>query len=79
MPITNSRANISFSYLFSSITGTVTPMPRHLDEKQARLMKEGRCFNCKEKGYTAYNYSKKEKIAAISEGISKDSNNQGKE
>ncbi len=42
-------------------------------------MKKGRCFNCKEKNYTAYNYLKKKKIAVISEGINKNSNNQKKE
>ena len=79
VPVTNSRANPSFSRLSSSITGTVTPTPRHSEEERARLMKEGRCFSCKKRGHTAYDYPKKGKIAAISEGVSEDSNSQGKE
>ena len=42
-------------------------------------MKKGRCFSCKEKDHTAYNCSKKGKLAAISKGVSKDSNSQEKE
>ena len=37
-------------------------------------MKNGRYFSCKKKGHNAYNCPKKRKIAAISEGISEDSN-----
>ncbi len=42
-------------------------------------MKEGRCFNYKERGHTAYNYPRKGKIAAILESISEDNDSQGKE
>ena len=42
-------------------------------------MKEGKCFSYKERDHTAYDYSKKEKIAVILEGISEDSNSQRKE
>ena len=79
VPVTNSCVNTSFSRLSSSITGTVTPTPRRSEEERARLMKEGRCFSCKKRGHTAYDYPKKGKIAAISEGVSEDSNSQGKE
>ena len=79
VPVTNNRANPSFSCLSSSITETVTPTPRHSNEEQARLMKESRCFSCKKRCYTAYDYPKKGKIATISKGVSKDSNSQGKE
>ena len=41
-------------------------------------MKKNRCFSYKKKDYTAYNCLKKGKIAAISKGISEDSNSQGK-
>ncbi len=54
-------------------------MSRHLEEKRTRLIKKGKCFSCKEKGHTAYVCLKKEKIAAISEGISEDNISQGKE
>lgn len=37
-------------------------------------MKEGRYFSYTKKGYITYDYSKKEKIVAISENISKDNN-----
>ena len=53
-------------------------MPQHLEEEQIRLVKDGRCFSYKERDYTAYNYPKKEKIIAIFEDVSEDSNNQGK-
>ena len=79
VPVINSRANIFFSRLSSSITGTVTPTPRHLEEERARLMKENRCFSYKKRGHTAYDCPRKEKIIAISEGVSEDSNSQGKE
>ncbi len=58
--------------------GTMTPTPHHSDEERARLMKEGRCFSCKERGHTAYDCPRKVKIAAILEGVSEDSNSQGK-
>lgn len=55
-------------------------MSQYSEEEQVRLTKKGRCFSYREKGYIhAYNYSKKEKIAAISEGISENSNSQGKD
>ena len=53
-------------------------MPQHLDEKQACLMKEGRCFSCKERGHTTYDCPRKGKIAAILKSISKDSDSQEK-
>ena len=78
-PVTNTRANSSFSRLSNSIMGTMTPMPQHSNEKRARLMKEGKYFSCKERGHTTYDCLKKGKIAAISEGVSEDSDSQGKE
>ena len=78
MPISNSHANTFFFRFSSSITEIVTPTLRHLEKEQARLMKEGRCFNCQKRGHTAYDCPKKEKIAAISEGVSEDSNSQEK-
>lgn len=42
-------------------------------------MKKSKYFSCKERDYTAYNCPRKEKIAAILEGISKDSKIQEKE
>ncbi len=78
-PVTNTRANTLFSCLSSSITGTMTPTRQHSDEERARLMKEGRCFSCKEKDHTTYDYPRKGKIAAISESISEDSDSQRKE
>ncbi len=41
-------------------------------------MKEGRCFNYKEKDHTPYDCPKNGKIEAISEDVSKYSDNQGK-
>lgn len=41
-------------------------------------MKESRCFSYKDKSYIAYNYFRKGKFATILEGVSKDSNSQGK-
>ncbi len=77
--VTNTRTNTLFLCFSSSIMGTMILMPQYWDKKQAHLMKEGRCFSCKEKGYTTYNYLKKGKITAISEGVSKDSDSQKKE
>ena len=59
--------------------GTMTPTPQNLDEERVRLMKEGRCFSCKERGHTAYDCPSKGKIAAILKGVSEDSDSQGKE
>ncbi len=78
-PVTNTRADTSFSRLSSSIMGIMTPTPQHSDEEQARLIKEDRYFSYKERGHIAYDYPRKGKIAAISESISKDSDSQGKE
>ena len=63
--VTNTRTNTPFSRLSSSILGTMTSTPQHLDKERARLMKEGRFFSCKEKGHTVYDCLRKEKIAAI--------------
>ena len=52
--------------------------PRRSKEKQARLIKGGKCFNFKKRGYITYDCPKKRKIAAISEGVVKDRNSQEK-
>ena len=54
-------------------------MPQYLKEERIQLIKERRCFSYKKRGYIAYNCPKKGKIAAISKGVSKGSNNQEKE
>ena len=77
--VTNTHANIPFSRLSSFTMRTMTPTPQHLDEERARLMKEGRCFSCKERGHTAYDCPRKGKIAAISEGLIEDNSSQGKD
>ncbi len=58
--------------------GIITLTPQHSDEERVRLMKEGRYFNCKERGHTAYDCPKKGKIAAISEDVSKDNDSKRK-
>ena len=55
MLVTNSSNNIFFAYLSNSIIGIVTSRPWHLKKKQTNLIKEGRYFNYKKKGHTAYN------------------------
>lgn len=78
VPATNIRAHTHFSCLFSSISGTITSTPQHSKEERARLMKERRCISCEGRGHTAYDCPKKGKIAAISEGVSENSDSQGK-
>ena len=79
LPAINTCANTPLSRLSSPISGTISPTPRHLEEKRAQLMKEGRCFSYKEKGHIAYECFRKGIIAAISEGDSEGSDSQGKE
>lgn len=76
--VTNTCTNTSFLRLLSSIMKTMISMLQHLDEKQACLIKERNCFNCKEREHRAYEYSKKEKIAAILKGFIKNNNCQEK-
>lgn len=57
---------------------TLTPIPQHSEEEQARLMQKRRCFSYKKKGYTVYDYLKKGKITAILENVSEENNSQGK-
>ncbi len=78
-PVTNTHTNISFLRLSISITGIMKSTPQHSDEERASLMKEGRCFSYKKRVHTTYDCPRKEKIAAISESISKDSDNLRKE
>ena len=56
----------------------MTPTLQHLNEKWTYLIKEKRCFSCKERGYTVYDYLKKRKIATISEGLIEDNSSQEK-
>lgn len=76
--LTNNHDNTFFLHFSNSITESLISIPQYLEEKQAYLIKKGRCFNYKERRYTTYDYLKKEKIATILEAINKDSNNQGK-
>ena len=68
-----------FSRLFNSILGTISPMPQYLEKEQIWLMKEKRCFCCKERNHKAYDCPRKGKIAAILEGLSEGSDSQRKE
>ena len=70
----SSCANTFFPRFFNSITEIVTLTLQHLEEKQTYRIKENRCFNCRKKNYTAYDCLKKDKIAVISENVSKNSN-----
>lgn len=49
------------------------------EEKQKWLIKEEKYFKCKKRDNIPYDYSKKEKIAAISQTINKSSDSQKKE
>lgn len=61
-----SNNNNSFSCLSNSLQGTITPTPQNSDAEVSRLMKEGRCFNCKGMGHTMLNCPEKTKVSAIS-------------
>lgn len=50
-----------------------------MDEEQTCLMRKKRCFSCKKKGYSVYNYPKKSKVAAVLEDLNKRNSNQEKE
>lgn len=76
--ITNTYANTPFSCLFYSITGIIMPIPWHAEKEQVCLMKKGRWFSCKKKGYTTYDYPEKGKITAIVESASENNNTQSK-
>lgn len=52
-----------FSYSLQEI---MTPKLQNLNKKISRLIKEGRYFNCKRKGYTMLNYPKKARGFEIS-------------
>ena len=59
--------NTSFSCLSNTLRGSITPTPRNSDAEISQLMKEGRCFNCKERGYTMLNCPKKANVSAITD------------
>ena len=64
---TVSNNNTSFSWLSNTLRGIITPTPRNSDGETSRLMKEGRCFNCKGRGHTMLNCPEKAKISAITD------------
>ena len=72
--ITNIYSNSLFSRFFNSITESFILIPWYLEKKQVRLIKKNRYFNYKKKEHIIHNYLKKEKIIAILEGISQNSN-----
>ena len=59
--------NTSFLHLFNTLRGSITPTPRNLDAEISQLMKEGRCFNCKERGHTMLNCPKKANVSIITD------------
>ena len=65
-------ANILFLRFSISIMRIMTSTPQYLDEKQVHQIKEGRCFSCKEKNHTLFDYSRKEKIVVILERFIED-------
>lgn len=52
---------------------------QHSDEEQTHLIKKGRRFSYKKKRHTAYDCLRKGKIAAFSESVGEDNDNQEKE
>ena len=62
-----SNNNTTFSRLSNTIRGTITPTPRNSDAEISRLMKEGRCFNCKGRGHTMLDCPEKAKVSAITD------------
>ena len=61
--------NTSFSRLSNTLQGSITLTPRNLDVEISQLMKEGRCFNCKERGHTMLNCLKKANVSAITDAL----------
>ena len=57
--------NTSFLRLSNTFRGFITPTPKNLDAEILQLMKEGRCFNCKERGHTMLNCLKKANVFVI--------------
>lgn len=55
------------------------PISQYSNKELVYLIKEGRYFRCKKTDHTTCDSSRKKKVAAISEGISKDNNSLGKE
>ena len=77
-----SHNNTSFSCLSNSLQGTITATPCNSDAERSRLIKEGRCFNCKGRGHTILNCLEKAKVSAITDASDIDdieNVNQGKE
>ena len=61
------KENTFFLRLSNTLQGSITPTPRNSDAEISQLMKEGRCFNCKERGHTMLNCLKKTNISAITD------------
>ncbi len=59
--------NTSFSHLSNTFRVFITPTPRNSDAEISLLMKEGRCFNYKERGHTMLNCPEKAKVSAITD------------
>ena len=59
--------NTSFLRLSNTLRGSIIPTPRNLDAEISQLMKEGRCFNCKERGHIMLNCPKKANVSAITD------------
>ena len=62
-----SNKNTSFLRLSNTFRGSITPTPRNLNAEISQLMKEGRYFNCKERGHTMLNCPKKANVSAITD------------
>ncbi len=59
--------NTSFLRLSNTLRRSITPTPRNLDAEISQLMQKGRCFNCKERGYTMLNCPERAKVSAITD------------
>ena len=59
--------NTFFLRLYNILRRSITLMPRNLDAEISQLMKEGRCFNCKERGHIMLNCPKKANVSVITD------------
>ena len=62
-----SNKNISFLRLSNTLRRSITPTLRNSDAEISQLMKEGKCFNCKGRGYTMLNCLEKAKVSTITD------------
>ena len=49
------------------LQGSITPTPKNSDAEISQLIKEGKCFNCKERGHTMLNCPKKDNVFVITD------------